>query len=132
MYVNNIENRITFKIQTEYYLELITTETMNLLESTKNKMTKDKNDKNVGYLETTEVVSIYCNISDNDYQHDSRVLYTFIPNNTFGQLLDISPKNLIFLKTFNMEFSFIEVWFIDYNPKALEIEGKINISLVIN
>ena len=83
-------------------------------------------------LEITEVVLIYCNIVNNDYQQDSRVLYTFVPNKSFGQLLDISPKNLIFLKTFNSEFSYISIWFTDQNSKPLEIEDKINITLVIN
>ena len=69
---------------------------------------------------------------NNNYQHDLRVLYTFIPNNLFGLLLDISPKTFIFLKTFNSEFSYIEVWFTDQNSKPLEIEDKINITLVIN
>ena len=83
-------------------------------------------------LEITEVVLIYCNIVNNDYQQDSRVLYSFVPNKSFGQLLDISPKNLIFLKTFNSEFSYISIWFTDQNSKPLEIEDKINITLVIN
>ena len=69
---------------------------------------------------------------NNNYQHDLRVLYTFIPNNLFGLLLDISPKTFIFLKTFNSEFSYIEVWFTDQNSKPLEIDDKINITLVIN
>ena len=84
------------------------------------------------HLEITEVVLIHCNIVNNDYQQDSRVLYTFVPNKSFGQLLDISPKNFIFLKTFDSEFSYIEVWFTDQNSKPLEIEDKINITLVIN
>ena len=76
--------------------------------------------------------SIFGNIVNNDYQQDSRVLYTFVPNKSFGQLLDISPKNFIFLKTFNSECSYIEVWFADQNSKPLEIEDKTNITLVIN
>ena len=78
------------------------------------------------------IVLIHCNIVNNNYQQDSRVLYTFVPNKSFGQLLDISPKNFIFLKTFDSEFSYIEVWFTDQNSKPLEIEDKINITLVIN
>ena len=105
---------------------------MKLLTSTKSKITKDKNGENVPHLEITEVVLVYCNIVNNDYQQDSRVLYTFVPNKSFGQLLDISPKNFIFLKTFDSEFSYIEVWFTDQNSKPLEIEDKINITLVIN
>ena len=80
-------------------------------------------------LEITEVVLIYSNIVDNNYQQDSRVLFIFGPNESFGQLLNIWPKNLIFLKTFNSEFSYIEVWFTDQNSKLLEIEDKIKITI---
>ena len=84
---------------------------MKLFGSIKSKITKDKNVENVHHLEITEVVLLHSNIVNNDYQQDSRVLYTFVPNKSFGQLLDISPKNFIFLKTFDSEFSYIEVWF---------------------
>ena len=103
IYVNKIENRVTFKIKNGYSLELLTPETMKLLGSTKNKITKDKNGENVPHLEITEVVLVHCNIVNNDYQQDSRVLYTFVPNKPFGSLLEISPTNHIFLKTFNSE-----------------------------
>ena len=105
---------------------------MKLLGSIKSKITKDENGENVSHLKITEVVLIHWNIFNNDYQQDSKVLYTFVPNKSFGQLLDISPKNFIFLKTFDSEFSYIEVWFTDQNSKPLEIEDKINITLVIN
>ena len=107
-------------------------ETMKLLGSTKINITKDKNVENAPHLEITELVLVHCNIVNNEYQQDLRVLYTFVPNKLFGQLLDISPKNSIFLKTFNSEFSCIEVWFTDQNSKLLEVEDKINITLVIN
>ena len=97
--MNKIENRITFKIKNGYSLELLTKETMKLLGSTKN-----KNGENVPHLEITEVVLVHCNIVNNDYQQDSRVLYTFVPNKSFGSLLDISPSNHIFLKKFNSEY----------------------------
>ena len=71
-------------------------------------------------LEITKVVLVHCNIDDNDYQQDSRVLYTFILNKSFGQLTDVSPKNTIFLKTFISEFSYIEVLFPDQNSKPLK------------
>ena len=132
IYVNKIENRVTFKIKTRYYLEPLTPETMKLLGSTKDKITNDKNGENVPHSEITEVVLVYCNIFNNNYQHNSRVLYTITPSKSFGQLLDISPKIIIFLKTFNSEFSYIEAWFTDQNSKPLEIEDKINITLVIN
>ena len=69
---------------------------------------------------------------NNDYQQYSRVLYTFVPNKSFGQLLDISPNNFTFLKTFDSEFLYIKLWFADQISKPLEIEDKINITLVIN
>ena len=71
---------------------------MKLLGSAKNKITKDKNDENVPHLEITEVVLVHCNIANNDYQQDSRVLCTFVSNKPFGSLLEISPTNDIFLK----------------------------------
>ena len=76
---------------------------MKLLGSTENKITKDKNGENVPQLEVTEVVLVHGNITNNDYQQDSRVFYTFIPNKPFGALLDISPTNHIFLKPINSE-----------------------------
>ena len=131
IYVNKIENRITFKIKNEYSLELLTPETMKLLGSTKNKITKDKDGENVTHLETTEVVLVHCNIVDNDYQQDSRVLYTFVPNKPFGSLLEISPTDHIFLKTFNSEYDKIIVWFSNQNGQPLEIEDKTNLAMVI-
>ena len=131
MYVNKIENRITFKIKKGYSLELLTKETIKLLGSTENKITKDKNGKNVPHLEVTKVVLVHCNMVNNDHQHDSRVLYTFVPNKSFGSLLDISPYNHIFLKTFNSEYDEIIVWFTDQNSKPLEIEDRINLTMVI-
>ena len=92
-----------------YSLELLKKETMKLLGSTKNKLTKDKNGENVPPLEITEVLLVHCKLINNDYQHDSQVLYTFIPNKSFGSLLDISPSNHIFLKTFNSEYDEIVV-----------------------
>ena len=62
-------------------------------------MNKNKSEEKVPPLEITEVVLVHCNIANNDYLHDSRVLYTFIPNKLYGRLLDISPKKLIILKT---------------------------------
>ena len=99
--VNKIENKITFKVKKGYSLELLTPETMKLLESTKNKIIKDKNGENVPHLEITDVVLIHCDIVNNYYQQDSRVLYTFAPNKPSGSLLKISPTNHISLKTFN-------------------------------
>ena len=109
IYVNKIENRVTFKIKNGYSLELLTPETMKLLGSTENKITKDKNGENVPHLEITEVVLVHCDIANNDYQQNSRVLYTFFPNKQFASLLEISPTNHVLLKTFNSEYNEIKV-----------------------
>ena len=101
IFVNKMENRTTFKIKTEYYLQLLTFETKRLLGSTKSELTIDKNGENVAPFETTEVILVHCNIVNNNYQQDLRVLYTFVPKTSFGQLLDISPKNFISSKNFN-------------------------------
>ena len=87
IYVNKIENRITFKIKTRYYLEFLTPETMKLLGSSESKITKHKNGENVPHLEVVELVLIHCNLVNNDYQQDSRILFTFVPNKTFRSLL---------------------------------------------
>ena len=126
-----IENRIVFKIKTGYYLELLTPKTMKLLGSTENKITKNNGENVPHHLEITEVVLIHCNIANNDHQQDSRVFYTFVPNKAFGNLLEIAPTNFISLKTFNSEFQTIEVWLTDQNSSSLEIEDRINLTLVV-
>ena len=83
------------------------------------------------HLEIIEVVLVHCNLVNNDYQQDSRILYTFVPNKPFGSLLEISPTNDIFLKIFNSEFQEIKVWFTDQTIKPLEVEDKINLTLII-
>ena len=75
---------------------------------------------------------MHCNLVNNTYQQYSRVLFTFVPTKQHGQLISISPKSLNFLKTMNTEFSGIDVWFTDQNNNTLEIEGNVNISLIIN
>ena len=109
----------------------MTPETLKLLGSTEHKITKDKNGENVPHLETTEVVLAHCNIVNNDYQQDSKVLYTFFPNEPFGTLLEISPTNNIFLKIFNSEYDEIIIWFTDQNSEPLEIEDRINLTMVV-
>ena len=131
IYVNKIENRITFKIKNGYSLELLTPETMKLLGSTKNKITKNKNGENVPHLAIAEVVLVHCNIINNDYPQDSRDLHTFVPNKPFGSLLEISPTIHIFLKTFNADYTNIKVRFTDQNSQPLETEDRINLTLVI-
>ena len=104
---------------------------MKLLGSTESKINKDKNDENVPHLEVVESILVHCNLINNDYQQDSRVLCTFVPNKPFGSLSEISPTNNIFLTTFNSEFQEIKVWFTDQSSKPLEVEDKINLTLVI-
>ena len=129
--VNKIENRVTFKIKNGYCLERLTPETMKLLGSTESKITKDKIGENVPHLEIVELVLIHGNLVNNNYQQHSQILYTFVPNKPFGSLLEISPLNHIFLKTFNSAFQEVKIWFTDQNSRPLELEDKINLTLII-
>ena len=132
IYANTINNRIVFKIKTGYKLELLSKETMKLLGSTKDAIEADKNSENVPRLENVEVVLVHCNLVNNSYQQAWRILFTFVPNKQYGQLISILPHSLVFLKTINTEFSEIEVWFTDQNNNDLEIGNNVNISLIIN
>ena len=125
IYVNKTENRITFKIEKGHSYEFLTPETMKLLGSTKNKISKDKNGANVPHFEITEVVLVHCKIVNNDYQQESRVLYTFVPNKPFGSLLEISTVSTIW------EYVEIGVRLTDQNSKPLETEDRINLTMVI-
>ena len=120
-----------FKIKSGYYIELLTPETMALLASAESNLTKDKNGENVPRLEVVELVLVHCHLVNNDYQQDSRILYAFATNKTFGSLLEISPTNHLFLKTFNSEFQEIKIWFTDQTSAPLELEDKINVTLII-
>ena len=86
---------------------------------TKGSKTKNKNVENLLYLEIFEVVIVHWSNVNNDYQQDSRILHTFVSKKSFGQLLDISPKSFMFLKTYDWEFLYIKVWFTDQNSKPL-------------
>ena len=104
---------------------------MKLLGSTNKVVDKDKNGENVPKLESVEVVLAHCNLVKNDYQHASKVLYSFAPNKKFGNLLNISPHVFTMMNTINTEFSSVEVWFTDQSSKALEIQDNINLTLII-
>ena len=104
---------------------------MKLLGSTDSKISKDKNGENKPHLEIVELVLVHCNLVNNDYQQDSRILFTFVPNKPFGSLLEISPTNHVYLKTFNSEFQEVKIWFTDQTSKPLELQDKINITLII-
>ena len=99
IYPNKIKNRIVFKIKTGYKLELLTPETMKLLGSTKKNVDSDKNSENVPKLESVQVVLVHCNIVKNDYQHTSKILFRFVPNKQFGQLINVSPHSLAMMNT---------------------------------
>ena len=131
IYPNKIKNRIIFKVKTGYKLELLSPETMKLLGSTKKDVDKDKNGEDVPKLESVEVVLVHCNLVNNSYQQASKVLFTFVPNKQFGQLITISPYLLTMLKTTNTEFQSIQVWFTDQNNRPLEILNSLNITLII-
>ena len=130
IYPNKIINKIVFKIKTGYKLELLTLETMKLLGSTKKLVDKDKNGENVPKLEYVGNNLERCNLVKNDYQHISKVLFTFVPNKEFGEILKISPHVFTMMNTVNTEFSSLEVWFPDQASKALQIEDNVNLTLI--
>ena len=130
IYPNEIKNRIVFKIETGYKLEL-TSEIMKLLGSAKKDVDKDMDCKNVPKLQSVEVVLVHCNPLKNYYQQTSKVLFTFVPNKQFGQLIIISLHFLTMMNTVNTEFSFLEVWFTDQASITLEIEDNVYLTLII-
>ena len=111
--VNEINNRIVFKIKSGYKLELLSKETMRLLGSSADTIDVDKNSELVPKLESVDLVLVHCNLVNNSYQQASKVLFTFVLNKKYGQLITVSPETLIILKTVNTEFSFTEIWFTD-------------------
>ena len=129
--MNKLKNRIVFKIKTGYKLELLSEETMQLLGSLKKGINQNKDGELVPRLESVKVVLVHCNLVNNNYQQASKVLFTFVPNKLFGQLIAITPHSPTMFKTTNAEFSFIEIWFIDQNNRPLEIEDNVNITLII-
>ena len=131
IYVNEINNRIVFKIKSGYKLELLSKETMELLGSTSNNIDKDKNSELVPKLESVDHILVHCNLVNNSYQQASKVLFMFVPNKKYGQLITVSPHSLIMLKTVNTEFSFIEIWFTDQDNRPFKIEDSVNMSLIV-
>ena len=131
IYVNEKNNRIVFKIKSRYKLELLSKETMRLLGSSTDTIDGDKNSELVPKLESIDLVLVHCNLVNNSYQQGSKVLFTFVPNKKYAQLITVSPETLIMLKTVITEFSFIEIWFTDQDNRPLEIEDSVNISLII-
>ena len=83
-------------------------------------------------LEEVQAVLVQCNLEDKEYQQKSEVLYTFTPNKSYTYLLNVEPSNLVVLKTYNNEFDEIIIKFTNQNDRSLEIEDKINLTLLIN
>ena len=131
IYVNEINNRIVFKIKSGYKLELLSKETMRLLGSLTDTIDGDKNSELVPKLESVDLVLVHCNLVNNSYQQAPKVLFTFVPNKKYGQLITVAPNSLIMLKTINTEFSFIEIWSTDQDNRPLGIEDSVNILLII-
>ena len=131
IYVNEINNRIAFRIKSGYKLELLSKETTRLLGSSTNTIDGDKNSELVPKLDSVDLVLVHCNLVNNSYQQASKVFFTFVPNKKYGQLITVSPETLIMLKTVNTEFSFIEIWFTDQDNRPLETEDSVSISLII-
>ena len=104
IYPNKIKNRIVFRVKTRYKLELLSLETMKLLGSTKKDVDQDKDGEHVPKLESVEVVSVNCNLVNNNYQQASKLLLTFLPNKQFRQLINIAQHSLIMLNTTKTEF----------------------------
>ena len=113
------------------YLELLSSELMELFGSTKKNVDQDKDGEYVPKLEYVEVVLVHCNLVNNNYQQTWKVLFTFVPNKQIGQLITIGPHTLKMVNTTNTEFSSIEVWFTDQNSEPLEIEDNDNLKLII-
>ena len=104
---------------------------MKWLGSIKKDVDPDKYGEGEPKLESVEAVLVHCKLVNNDYQQASKVLFTFVPNKQFGQLINISPHSLTMLNTTNTKFSSIGVWFTDQNSKPLEIEDNVNMTLII-
>ena len=110
---------------------MLSKETTQLLGSIKIDVNKIKDGEIVPKIETVEVVLVRCNLINKNYQQASKVLFIFVPNKQFGQLITITPHLPTMLKTDHAEFSFIEIWLIDQNNRPLEIEDNVNVTLII-
>ena len=104
---------------------------MKLLGSRNKNVDQDRDGEDIPKIESVEVALVHCNLGNNNYHQASKVLFTFVPNKQFGQLVNISPHSLTMLNTTNTEFSSIEVWFADQNSKPLESENSVNVTLII-
>ena len=131
VYINRINNRLVFKIKDGYKVELQTPETIKLFGSTKNKRIDKIKNGGISSLEEVEVVLIQYNLVDNQYQQKYEVSKTFNPNKYYAYLLNVEPSNLVYFKTYNTEFDKVIIKFADQNDRPLEIEDKVNLTLLI-
>ena len=104
---------------------------MKPLGSTKKDFDKDKDGEDVPKLESVKIVLMHCSLVNNSYQKASKVLFTFVPNKQFSQLITFSSHLLTMLKTTSAEFQSIKLWFTNQNNRPLEIEDSVNITLII-
>ena len=131
IYANKIKNKTVFEIKRSYKLELSFPKTMRLIGSAKKDKDQDKDEEDVPRLESAEVVLVNYNLVNNNYQQASKVIFTFVPNKQFGQLITNGPHSLIVLNATNIEFSSIEVWFTEQKSKQLEVEDNVNRPLIL-
>ena len=131
IYANKIKNKTVFEIKRSYKLELSFPKTMRLIGSAKKDKDQDKDEEDVPRLESAEVVLVHYNLVNNNYQQASKVIFTFVPNKQFGQLIPNGPHSLIVLNATNIEFSSIEVWFTEQKSKQLEVEDNVNRPLIL-
>ena len=130
IYINKIKNRILLKKKNRIQIRIFIFRNNEIIKHNKH-VDQDKDGEDVSKLESFEIALVYCNLVKNNYKQASTVLFTFVPNKQFDQLSNISPHSLIMLNTTNTEFFSIEVWFTDQNSKSLEIEGNVNMLLII-
>ena len=131
IYANKIKNKTVFEIKRSYKLELSFPKTMRLIGSAKKDKDQDKDEEDVPRLESAEVVLVHYNLVNNNYQQASKVIFTFVPNKQFGQLITNGPHSLIVLNATNIRFSSIEVWFTEQKSKQLEVEDNVNRPLIL-
>ena len=130
IYPDGVKNRLNFKIKREYKLELLTKETQKLLGDGP-VIDEDKNRKNIPQSDQVQYVLLHCNLVCNDYLQNSKLLYEFAPDKTFGQLISVKPPVFIQCKTLNSIFDYIEIWFTDQNNKSSQMEDKVSVTLII-
>ena len=130
IYANRTLNRVTVRIKTCYKLELLTNETMRLLGDGPI-IDTIKNGENVPKLEIVRNVLVFCNLLENAYLQDSKLLFSFVPNSRFRSLLSITPQVLKYCDTVDSIFDYIEILFADQNGRPLEIDDDTTVTIII-